>query len=235
MNSILEECRKRNITRLCHFTQSRNLAHIFGDKGGILSTKSLIYRDYPYNPSDLKRFDGRDDLICCSIEYPNSYYFFKSRKRNPLFEDWVVLYLRPDYIWNSGTFFCPCNAAKSSGNYIDKGYCSFLKMFLPKSPGSSIVRTVSHLESSPTDIQAEVLIPEPVSLDSIKGIAVESEEQAKIEILRLELQDIILDIDFFIVPKLYNRSEITRCIRNGNKILESKFEKGDCYGQRFAK
>jgi hypothetical protein len=87
MNLIRQECASRGITRICHFTQSRNLAHIFDDPLGLCSTRTLQEHDLPHNPTDTERFDGRNDLICCSIEYPNTYYFIKVREREPLFKD----------------------------------------------------------------------------------------------------------------------------------------------------
>ena len=66
----------------------------------------------PHNPTDPDRYDGRDDLICCSIEYPNTYYFVKVREHDHLFKDWVVLLIEPSYLWHPDTCFCPCNAAR---------------------------------------------------------------------------------------------------------------------------
>ncbi len=230
MNLIREECIKRGITRLCHFTQSRNLAHILGDREGILSTQSLENRDMPYNPSDPIRIDGRYNRICCSLEYPNTYYFVEARKRDRLFKDWVVLYIEPDYIWASGTSYCPCNAARSDGQYIGEGLDCFLSLFSPAPPGVSFRRKNSHLTSSPTDIQAEVLITEPVTLDSIIGIAVQNEEQAQKEILRLRLQGITLPKPMFIVPGFFDRAKLSGFIQQGERVMEMKYDKGEHHG-----
>jgi len=46
MMRIRRECNRRGITRLCHFTQSRNLAHILGDCVGILSRRRLESNDF---------------------------------------------------------------------------------------------------------------------------------------------------------------------------------------------
>ena len=121
MTWIQRECHRRGITRLCHFTQSRNLAHIFGDCRGILSRKSLQEEDLPHNPTDPNRWDGCEDLVCCSIEFPNVYYFSIVQNQDHLFKDWVVLMIKPDYLWRPGTKFCPTNAATKSGSYIGEG------------------------------------------------------------------------------------------------------------------
>lgn len=118
MMRIRRECNRRGITRLCHFTQSRNLAHILGDCVGILSRRRLESNDLPYNPTDPDRWDGCEHLVCCSIEYPNVYYFAKVREQDHLFKDWVVLLIKPDFLWTPGTKFCPCNAATARGHTL---------------------------------------------------------------------------------------------------------------------
>jgi len=110
--AILEEAVQRGITRLCHFTPSRNLAHILSGGLGILATKHLKDDERAlYNATDLARLDGHEDHICCSIEYPNAWYFDRAKDREPLFRDWVVLLINPRYLWEDGTKFCPRNAA----------------------------------------------------------------------------------------------------------------------------
>ena len=121
MNLIQQECVNRGITRICHFTQSRNLAHIFDDPLGLCSKRTLQQYDMPHNPTDPDRYDGRDDLICCSIEYPNTYYFAKVREQDHLFKDWVVLMIDPSYLWHPETCFCPCNAARARGAISKQG------------------------------------------------------------------------------------------------------------------
>ena len=39
---IRQEAIKRNITRLCHFTQARKLAHILGEINGLASTTDVL-------------------------------------------------------------------------------------------------------------------------------------------------------------------------------------------------
>lgn len=224
MNIIQQECINRGITRLCHFTQSRNLSHIFGDTIGLCSTKTLQSFDMPYNPTDLGRYDGRDDLVCCSIEYPNTYYFSKVRDQDHLFKDWVVLLIDPSYLWHSGTFFCPCNAAKSNGSYIQSGIIGFRSLYAATSPGfTSYTRSHSHLPSAPTDIQAEVLLQDPIQLSSIIGIVVQSEEQALREICRFELQGLLIDKPIYIAPAFFQKSELSPLIQRGVRATETLY------------
>ena len=217
MNSnIQSECQKRGIRRVCHFTQSRNMAHIFGDDFGIRPTQILKELNLPHNPTDPNRFDGRDDLISCSIEYPNAYYFNVAKNKEPLFEDWVVLLMEPSLIWQTGALYCPCNAAKLSGSHIGN---NFLSLFQAVSIGNNISRTPKHLPSSPTDLQSELLVPGNIPLAKIYAIAVESEEQAKKELLRMRLQGVSFDKEIYIVPDFFsNASVLATMIQRGSRV-----------------
>ncbi|MDL2274621.1 DUF4433 domain-containing protein [Desulfosarcina sp. OttesenSCG-928-G10] len=230
MNLIQQKCVERGITRICHFTQSRNLAHIFDDPLGLCSTQTLQRYDMPYNPTDKSRYDGRDDLICCSIEYPNTYYFAKAREQDRLFRDWVVLMIDPSYLWRPDTYFCPCNAAKDRGVYIQPGIEGFLSLYANTSPGINFSRQHGHLPAAPTDIQAEVLLNDPIPLDSIMGIAVQTEEQAKIELYRLQLQGIIINKPVYIVPTFFERASLSQMIQRGVRVEETRYSDGGLYG-----
>lgn len=231
MNSIKQECVKRGITRLCHFTQSRNLAHIFDEPFGLYSTRTLQEHDMPYNPTDPGRYDGRDDLICCSIEYPNTYFFHKVREKDRLFKDWVVLLIDPSYLWHAETCFCACNAARDKGLHIKTGFKGFKSLFASTSPGISFSRGSRHLSSAPTDIQAEVLLKDPIPLDSIIGIIVQSEKQAQRELFRLDLQGISLDKPIGIAPDFFQRTSLSNLIRCGKRATITKYRNGGRYGR----
>lgn len=223
MNLIQQECINRGITRLCHFTQSRNLAHIFGDTFGLCSTKTLKSHNMPYNPTDPNRHDRRNDLICCSIEYPNTYYFLNARNCDPLFKDWVVLLINPSYLWAPETHFCPCNAATSCGGYIQPGIESFKLLYAETSPRINFSRPFSHLSAAPTNIQAEVLLKDPIPLDSIIGIVVESKEQAQREVFRLRLQNISMDNPIYIASDFFKRGVLSSLIQQGIQVTETVY------------
>ncbi|MHB1758239.1 MAG: DarT ssDNA thymidine ADP-ribosyltransferase family protein [Leptospirillum sp.] len=230
MNLIQQEYLSRKITRICHFTQSRNLAHIFGDSLGLCSKRTLQQHDMPHNPTDPNRFDGKEDLICCSIEYPNTYYFANVRKQDHLFKDWVVLMIEPSYLWHPGTCFCPCNAARDLGSHIKTGIDGFLSLYADTSPGITFSRHRNHLPAAPTDIQAEVLLKDPIPLNSITSIAVHTEEQAHREICRLDLQGIIIDKPIYIAPDFFNTS-LSRLIQSGDRATETLYENGGLHGR----
>jgi len=226
MRRIQLECQNRGISRLCHFTQSRNLGHIFGDCNGIFSRSRLESESLPHNPTDPDRWDGCEHLICSSLEFPNVYYFSKVREKDHLFKDWAVLFIRPDFIWKPGTKFCPRNAAAARGAYIGEGYEAFLSLFEKTVPGTAFTRSARHLPCAATDVQAEVLVPDPIPLGDIIGIAVADEEQATREICRLALQGISIDKEIFIVPDFYRTTVLARTIQNGNRVSELNFENG---------
>jgi len=231
MTRIQRECQRRGITRLCHFTQSRNLAHILGDCDGILSRHRLRASDLPHNPTDPDRWDGCEDLVCCSLEYPNVYYFARVREQDHLFKDWVVLMIKPDFLWMPGTKFCPTNAATERGAYIGEGYGAFISLFADTAPGISFSRPAGHLSCAPTNIQAEVLVPDPIPIDDITAIAVADEDQARREICRASLQGLSIDKDILVVPDFYQRQRLARTIQRGNRVNEIIFDNGGDHGQ----
>ncbi|WP_425306306.1 DarT ssDNA thymidine ADP-ribosyltransferase family protein [Burkholderia perseverans] len=51
----------------------------------------------------------------------------------------------------------------------------------PRDGGRSFKRQASHLSCSPTDMQAEVLVPGPIPIDAIQGMAMRTEKQAQTE------------------------------------------------------
>lgn len=205
------------IDRLCHFTQSRNLAHIATDRTGILSTARLEAERRAFNRTDRERFDGFTDHVSCSIQYPNVWYFNAARGKEPLFQDWVVLLIRPHYLWAPGTKFCPRNAAAGRGEDVAEGLEAFESLYAPRVQGAGgrrFRRLPGHPSWLPTDEQAEVLIPDHVDRDDLLGVVVANEKQGWLEAARLahlgaEIPRIYVAPDFFDPRKLSTK------IRNG--------------------
>ena len=182
---------RRGITRLCHFTPSRNLVHIVTDPHGVLATAHLTSDEKAvFNPTDRQRFDSHEDHVCCSIQYPNAWYFKKARAKERLFNDWVVLFIGPHHLWMPGTKFCPRNAAAGRGYGVREGEDAFDSLFAPSVPGA-YERVFKRQPNRPafltTDEQAEVLIPDRVARQDILGFGVADEPQAKREIARLQM------------------------------------------------
>lgn len=222
----------RKITRLCHFTPSRNLVHIATDPHGVLSAARLREDEKAvFNATDLLRLDGFPDHVCCSVQYPNAWYFRRARKNESLFADWVVLFLKPDALWANGTKFSARNAAANYGSGVAEGEQAFDSMFAQSvigAYGKTFVRTAAHPSWLTTDQQAEVLIPDRVAREDILGLAVASESQAKREHARLvQLQADIPPI--IIAPDFFNPYWLDSRLLGGTAPSETVFKLG---GQR---
>jgi len=220
---IKNEAILRGITRLCHFTQSRKLAHILTNSTGILSPERV--------PSDIRdvtdslRLDGYTDYISCSIEYPNTWYLRQIKNRDALFKDWVIILLNPALLWRSGTLFCPRNAAAQYGSLVSPGYAGFIKLFQSEIAGAGgqiRKRTRQMLPCCPTDDQAEVLVPHHIPIKDIIGIAVSTEEQARHEKVRLSLLPNAITVKWIVAPQLFN-TEWSSLVRQGQRPTETPY------------
>lgn len=226
ISAIQREAENRKITRLCHFTPSRNLVHILTGETGILATRKLQQNERTiFTATDLERLDRHEGYICCSIEYPNAWYFDKAKSQDKLFKDWVILLINPKYLWLPGSRFCPRNAASNYGRNIAEGEKAFLEMFadsIPGAGGKTFTRSPTHLTCCPTDNQAEVLIPDYIGIADILAIAVPTEQQAKNETARLSILDISTDrFQFVIAPTLFDKQTLSNSIRSGKRPIET--------------
>lgn len=213
---IQAEVEKRGITRLCHFTPSRNLGHIVADKEGILASHHLQKSEKAnFNPTDIKRLDGYTDHVSCSIQYPNAWYFKGARDRDRqllLFPDWVVLLIHPYYLWQRGAKFSPKNAATKRGELVSEGSPAFRALFAESVGRFS--RGPHHPDFLPTDEQAEVLIPDRIRYQDILAVAVCDEAQARQEDSRLRLLGRSFST-FIIAKEFYYPYKLSRLLRSG--------------------
>ena len=228
---IQKECMRLGISRLCHFTPSRNLAHIIAGKIGVLATEHLEKSERKvFNATDLKRYDGYKSHICCSIEYPNVWYLSHKIENEKLFKDWVILLIKPYYLWMKGTLYCHRNASAEYGRYIGGGFESFKLLYqdvIIGSGGRIYKRSRTHLTACPTDNQAEVLVSDCINLSDITGIVTRNERQARNEICRLKLQELKAIVNFYVVSEFYDKHAMSLAISNGARPKESLFNGGD--------
>ena len=219
---------QRGITRLCHFTPSRNLAHIANDPRGVLATRHLKADEQTlFNPTDIMRLDGYPDHVCCSIQYPNAWYFRKARQNETLFRDWVVLLIHRRYLWQAGTKFCPRNAAAAHGRLIGEGVEAFHELFADLVEGvHPYHRGPNHLDSLPTDEQAEVLVPDRIRRTDVQGVVVRDDAQAARETSRLKLQGLSVP-RLLIVPEFFDPRSLSRLLRSGRIPRERQYRRGD--------
>lgn len=221
--AVRAAAQERGISRICHFTPSRNLAHIARGQIGILSTKKLEEQERrDFNPTDLARLDGYKTHISCSVEFPNAWYFSKAAEKDRLFTDWVVLAIEPNYLWDDETLFCPYNAAKRYGAGVRADLQGFESMFAPAVGGYS--RTPRRAQCCPTDEQAEVLVKDVIALKHVQSVIVHSVEQAKREAVRLEMSG--TDPGTFqwrIAPTLFQKWELHQYLEGGRRPTEERW------------
>ena len=213
----------RGISRLCHFTPSRKLAHILADSAAIMSTQDLKQQERDvFDPTDLERVDGYHGHVCCSVEYPNAWYFAKAQTKEILFKDWVILLIDPSYMWRPETLFCPRNAAAEFGRLAAKGPKAFSDLFAASSGSAKCPpRGPKHLGCCPTDDQAEVLVAGQIAAAHIQGVVTSSGEQAALEHARLQYLGLGDKVRFFVAPSLYNPRALATAIRSGTRPLET--------------
>ncbi|HHB13029.1 MAG TPA: DUF4433 domain-containing protein [Chromatiales bacterium] len=227
---IMRMARKRGITRLCHFTPSRNLGHILTDPRGILATKHLKSDDRAVlNPTDLQRLDGHPGHVCCSIQYPNAWYFRKARRDERLFLDWVVLLIKPHYLWTAGTKFCPFNAAGGYGRHLREGADAFDALFADSTTdtqGRTYGRGPGHPSYLPTNEQAEVLVPDRIAKEDLLGFAVADGAQAKRELAALRILD-VPPPQIWVAPDFYRPDWLSTVLRSGRYPTETRYTGGE--------
>ncbi|MEB7038675.1 DarT ssDNA thymidine ADP-ribosyltransferase family protein [Staphylococcus gallinarum] len=224
IQSIIKE---RNITRLCHFTKSKNLPFILGEgmdsENGILANSFISDLSY-LNKTDENRFDKHEEYICTSIQYPNCYYFSTVVKKSQeeIFNEWIILGINPNIISDT-TKFCQVNAATKGGRMVRKGNDAFESIFNKKVTGKKTLdRNNLYPKNVPTDIQAEVLIYGKIPKQQITSLIFPTEEHAKREILRLELCGVsISDYEIIVSKCLFEKKEIVLLLQSG-KIPEEK-------------
>ena len=227
MNGIRKHANRRGITRLCHFTPSRNLAHIASDPRGVLAAGHLQDDETAvFNPTDKARLDGYPGHVCCSIQYPNAWYFRWARENERLFPDWVVLLVDARYLWQPGTKFCPRNAAAGHGRLVAEGVTAFDSLFADVVEGFDVYRRgLCHPDFLPTDEQAEVLIPDRISRRHVKGVVVRDDEQAAREASSLKLLSLAVP-RIVIVPEFFEPHALSLGLRIGRTPSEREYNDG---------
>ena len=219
--------KRRGITRVCHFTPSRNLAHIALDPRGVLASAHLQDDERSvFNPTDHKRFDGHTEYVCCSIQYPNAWFFRTARANECMFLDWVVLLVHARCLWKPGTKFCPRNAAAEHGALVREGLAAFDSLFEQTVEGrQTYTRTPRQPNFLPTDQQAEVLVPDRIERNEVLGIAVRSEAQARRELSRLGILE-GKPPPLVIAPAFYEPARLSSLLHAGTIPEERAFHEG---------
>lgn len=218
---VKEDALQRGITQLCHFTRCSNLTGILRANRGLLPISYMSSAGLSYTPCDNSRWEGHPECICCTIEFPNAFFFAKARERSP--DDWVVLLINPSYLWRASTLLSPCNASRGKGKYISKGPAAFRAMFADKSAGSEITRTDRQLACAPTDIQAEALIAERIAVSDITGMVFQSQKDADRAIESLATNNIRTNIPIYIENMFYVTYPLLNNINRGISPILTRY------------
>lgn len=227
-DAIRNDVRQRGITRLCHFMQSRKLSHVLTDTQAILPTQQLRER-YPdvLDVTDDSRYDGHLNHVCCSIEYPNSWYFQKIYGRDRQFRDWVIVCLDPALLWERVALFSPRNAATQHGALLRSGWQGWQALFASEVVGAydkTYTRTTEMLTCCPTDGQAEVLIPDAIPQRYITAVIVRDEKQARTEQIRLTTLKVKASFAWIVSPTLFTEpSQWNKLARQGKRPDERRW------------
>jgi hypothetical protein len=213
------------LARLTHFTPALNLPSILADRQ-LRSVRDLSEDVRAcYRATDLQRLDGYPDKVCCSLQYPNGFYFDIARRKPDVvnYPGWVCLLLDKTIAATEGTLFCPRNAAAgrpvpgTSGLYA----CYALSV---RGQGEQIrTRRPQHDPGSPTDIQAEVLVTAPVPLSAINAIVFPTEAAALEEYGRLDRFGTLPPngVRWVISPGMFEKWTITAAVQFSRYFFET--------------
>lgn len=210
----------RGVTRLCHFTKFQKFTHIVLSTEGILASNSI--RQDVKDVIDKERYDGELDYVCCSVQYPNSWFLQKAMQNNTgkIFNEWVVLYVDLSILNYKKAKFCPCNASRARGAYINDKMSDVESIFAVSVPTFSYPRSPAMLSFCPTDGQAEILIKDNIPRDYIIGIAVGNEDVARRVFAILKMYN-INNIQIYIAPDVMT-PKWSSMIKEGIRPIETE-------------
>ena len=152
--SIKEVLKKRNITKLIHVTNKKNLESIL--ENGLLSLTSLEKEGIEYEFNDNLRLEKRRDAICLSVTDYNNFLFCSFQKKYPE-NEYVVLEIDPKILLIKGIekIFCDYNAAS---RFTERSSTNMEIMFKDKIKRKAKIKTrLDKEDNEPTSYQAEIL------------------------------------------------------------------------------
>lgn len=216
--SISVEARRRNISRLCHFTSIEYLPGIFSDRY-IWSVERARRHGSPISRNDRRRLDNRLDHVSVSVQYPNLLLLDSYRRRGE--GGWVILFLDSRLLSRVNTLFCPVNAATNRGYLLSPGLRGFRTMFKPTIGQCGVhqpcSRSPSHLHNCPTCLQAEVLIEGSIPTHRFDLIAtINHQDRRRVQQIISESNHPPIRVD--VVAQLFDRELVMKCISQGRAI-----------------
>ncbi|MEV0538238.1 DarT ssDNA thymidine ADP-ribosyltransferase family protein [Nocardia salmonicida] len=218
------------LRRLTHFTPARNLPHIFRDRR--LRGSAEMSQDVRscFAQTDLARLDGHPDKVCCSFEYPNAFYLNRAKQKGDAvnYPDWVCLLIDKEAASATGTLFCPRNAAAGLGGQLMTGIAGLRACYADEVRGRELyVRGAKHDPKSPTDVQAEVLLPSPIELSVVHAIVFPTHDAAAQEHARAEVLGYALPgIPWRVSAELFRTADVTAAVKQSRYFNETAWTPG---------
>lgn len=174
---IMSLAKSLEIPCLVHFTHISNLESII--ENGLLSREKVERLAEEAVTNDEDRHDGRVHTISLSIAHPNDRMFYKYRIKD---EEWCVIGMRSKVLWELDCLFLKNNAAddrmRTKGDDELNTVAAFRSMYDEMDDLSS--REQQCLKSfDPTDLQAEILVPDKIPVEYILGVCVSNSQVKK--------------------------------------------------------
>lgn len=180
---------ERGVQHLVHFTSTFNLLGIF-EQGYIYPREKLDVLKAVDRHNEIKHFshmdndraDGYLHYVNTSVSHANFYVLdaYKRRKSDN-FDDWCILKLDPFIAAWPGVLFSVCNASSREAKQygVRQGLEGLEQLFQKEvSTKKRVFKRVIGMtrDDIPTDLQAEVLVPNPIAKSKILSVSFESKE-----------------------------------------------------------
>ena len=156
---IINIIKTRNITKLVHFTDIRNIESIL--EHGILPPTRLQERSIDGHANDPMRFDKQLGGISVSVMKRNQYVLNRFHKRDP--RRWVEIEINPDIAVTRNCLFYQSNASNRKFSDAKEEYLKSSKAFANMFAGTVNIKDRTYTrenkkEYEPTDEQAEIIV-----------------------------------------------------------------------------
>ena len=156
---IINILKNRNITKLIHFTDVRNMPSIL--EHGILPPKRLKEDGIEPHSNDPNRFDNQLEGISVSIMKRNQHVLKKFHNRDP--RQWVEIEINPDVAVTKNCLFYQTNASNGKYKDVKEEYLRSSKAFASMFDDHVITKGKTYKRDNkksyePTDEQAEIIV-----------------------------------------------------------------------------
>lgn len=205
--TIQEIIATRGISKVLHFTTSNGLLGMLAGKPPSLLPRAQVkgqeHLEFIMSlNAPIRKDTAWLNYSSLSIERINKYFFKYSSDIHPD-TFWVILAFSPQILTHPGVYF-----ATTNNIYYDvireQGSQGLQRLFAPtiQNRSQTIYRKDTHLPSYPTDIQAEVLYPGPLSLEHLLKIYVKNSESKKL--IDAQLMTLHQQYEVIISPENFN-------------------------------